>query len=197
MGEHSMEFLAYSNWVTWPETEKAAYVAGAIDVLTTTVNDDYVTKFKDCLEKRPISSLELAKRVQKIVDANSQYHSCNPVGLLMVYLAEHCGYEFEDRGIGAASLSYSTWATWPAIDKAAYMAGAVDAVTTVINPVSDVIEYNACLNSNPLASLEIAKGVQRIADADPQFQSSSPVVPLVVYLAEYCGWYQETVGSRA
>jgi hypothetical protein len=167
-------------------------MAGAIDVLTTTVNDDYVTNFKDCLERRPISSLELAKRVQRVVDADPQFRSRNPVGPLMVYLAEHCDCEFEERTIGAASLSYANWVLWPEIEKAAYMAGAIDAVTTVINPVPDVIEYNACLNSNPVASPEIAQGVQRIADTDPRFHSSSPVVPLVVYLAEHCGWYQNT-----
>jgi hypothetical protein len=191
MHENSIEFLSYSKWATWPDSEKAAYMAGAIDVITTTVNDDYVTEFKDCLVKRPISSLELARHVQRVVDANPQFYCSNPIRPLMVYLAEHCGYEFEERSIGASSLKYSNWATWPDNEKAAYMAGAIDSVTTVINPVPDVIEYNACLNANPIASLEVAKGVQRIADADPQFRSSSPVVPLVVYLAEYCGWYQK------
>ena len=90
----------------------------------------------------------------------------------------------------AAYVSYSDWTSWPEMDRAIYIAGAFDQLTTIVGPASGqsyADRYQTCLTRDRTTNVQLAQNVRMFASARADLQGVPVPVALMQYLAFTCG----------
>jgi len=90
----------------------------------------------------------------------------------------------------AAFVSYSDWASWPDMNRAIYIAGAFDQLTTIVGPAggqSYADRYQTCVTRDRTTNVQLAQNVRAFASARADLQSVPVPVALMQYLAFTCG----------
>ena len=77
-----------------------------------------------------------------------------------------------------------------ASERAAYIAGAVDSIITVVDGDDDAktsLHYSECLLGSKLTSAQVAENILRFAESRPDLHAGPVQVALLQYLIAVCG----------
>jgi hypothetical protein len=86
--------------------------------------------------------------------------------------------------------TYAQWAGMSVSERAAYIAGAVDSIVSVVSGDNDAkmsVHYSECLLRSKMSNTQLAASVLRFAESRPALHAGSVQAALLQYLVEVCG----------
>ena len=89
------QLISYSQWESFPQSFREAYIIGAFDTLTTVTVDqkatDVANHYFECIKRSKMTGVQMAENVRVFGSAQPEYHAGSVQQVLLNYLISVCG----------------------------------------------------------------------------------------------------------